>query len=62
MSKTVYADKSQNEIILEDATQNKSEYIQQWESIPWKNIERSIYKLQCDIACAEIDENYKDYS
>ena len=59
MSKTVYADKSQNEIILEDATQNKSEYIQQWESIPWKNIERSIYKLQCDIACAEIDGNYR---
>ena len=59
MSKNVYAEKSQKEILLEDATQNKSEYTQQWNSIPWKKIERSIFELQCDIACAEIDGNYR---
>lgn len=58
MSKDVYADKSQNRIILEDARQNKSQYLDEWESIPWKKIERSIFNLQCDIACAEIEGNY----
>jgi len=53
MSKDVYAGLSQNSI-LEDAKQNKSVYEDEWKSIPWLKIERSIYKLQCDIACAEI--------
>ena len=59
MSKNVYADKSQNRIILEDAKHNKSVYTDQWTSIPWEKLERSIYKLQCDIARAEIDGDYR---
>lgn len=57
MSKDVYADLSQNSI-LEDAKQNESVYEDEWNSIPWQKIERSIYKLQCDIACAEIRKEY----
>lgn len=56
MSNNVYAVLSQNTDILEDAKRNKSAYLEEWKSIPWKKIEQSIYKLQCDIACAEIDE------
>ena len=48
MSNNVYAVLSQNTDILEDAKRNKSAYL--------KEIEQSIYKLQCDIACAEIDK------
>lgn len=59
MSNNVYAELSQNIDILEDAKQNESAYLEEWKSIPWKKIEQSIYKLQCDIACAEIDENYR---
>ena len=56
MSNNVYAVLSQNTDILEDAKRNKSAYLKEWKSIPWKKIEQSIYKLQCDIACAEIDK------
>jgi retron-type reverse transcriptase len=59
MLNNVYAVLSQNTDILEDAKRNKSAYLKEWKSIPWRKIEQSIYKLQCDIACAEIDENYK---
>ena len=58
MSNNVYARMSHNKELLEDAKQNKSKYLEEWENIPWKKIERSIFKLQCDIACAEIEENH----
>ena len=57
MSKNVYAVLSQNSDILEEAKQNESVYLDEWKSIPWNKIEQSIYKLQYDIACAEIDGN-----
>ena len=59
MSKNVYAVLSQSNDILEDAKQNKSVYLDEWKTIPWNKIEKSIYKLQYDIACAEIDGNYR---
>ena len=59
MSKNVYADKSQNRFFLEDAYAHESVYNDQWTQIPWEKLERSIYKLQCDIARAEIDGDYR---
>ena len=32
--------------------------MKQWKDTPWRKIERSIFKLQCDIACAEIRKDY----
>ena len=59
MSNSVWKVVNYDEII-KDAKQNKSEYLEEWKSIPWNKIYKGIFDLQCDIASAEIDgENQK---
>ena len=45
MSNSVWKGVNYDEII-KDAKQNKSEYLEEWKSIPWNKIYKGIFDLQ----------------